>query len=110
MQPLVNGDEAFPAMLAAIDAARKSISLASYIFDNDASGKQFAAALGRAVQRGVAVRVLVDAAGSRYSWPPILHQLKHLRIPCAKFLPTSVFTPWRVATINLRNHRKILVV
>ena len=110
VQPLVNGDEAFPAMLAAIDAARKSISLASYIFDNDASGKQFAVALGRAVQRGVAVRILVDAAGSRYSWPPITWQLKHLQIPCAKFLPTSLFTPWRVATINLRNHRKILVV
>ena len=46
VQPLVNGDEAFPAMLAAIESATQSVSLASYIFDNDASGKQFAAALG----------------------------------------------------------------
>ncbi len=52
VQPLVNGDEAFPAMLAAIESAKKSISLASYIFDNDASGKQFAAALDHAVKRG----------------------------------------------------------
>jgi cardiolipin synthase len=43
VQPLVNGDEAFPAMLAAIESATQSISLVSYIFDNDASGKQFAA-------------------------------------------------------------------
>ena len=71
VQPFVNGDEAFPAMLAAIESAKKSISLVSYIFDNDASGKQFADALGRAVKRGVAVRVLIDAAGTRYSWPPI---------------------------------------
>jgi cardiolipin synthase A/B len=110
IQPLVNGDEAFPAMLAAIEAAKKSISLATYIFDNDPLGKQFADALGRAVKRGVAVRVLIDAAGTRYSWPPITHKLKHARIPFAKFLPASLFAPWRAATINLRNHRKILVV
>ena len=108
--PLVNGDEAFPAMLAAIDAATVSIALTTYIFDNDASGKQFADALGRAAKRGVKVRVLIDAAGARYSWPPIIHRLQHARVRCARFLPSSVFAPWRVATINLRNHRKLLVV
>ncbi|HWD91652.1 MAG TPA: phospholipase D-like domain-containing protein [Verrucomicrobiae bacterium] len=109
-EPFVNGDEAFPAMLAAIDSATKSISLCSYIFDNDASGKQFADALGRAVHRGVAVRVLIDAAGTRYSWPSILHRLHRAKIPVARFLPASLLMPWRVTTINLRNHRKILVV
>jgi cardiolipin synthase len=110
LQPLVNGDEAFPAMLAAIDSAAKSISLVTYIFDNDESGKEFAEALSRAVNRGVAVRVLIDAAGTRYSWPPITHQLKHLKVPFARFLPASVLTPWRVTTVNLRNHRKVMVV
>jgi cardiolipin synthase len=110
VQPLVNGDEAFPAMLAAIESARKSISLVTYIFDNDASGQRFAEALGRAVKRGVEVRVLIDAAGLRYSWPSILQQLGRAQIPFAKFLPSSLLTPWRMATINLRNHRKILVV
>src|SRR5476651_2630176 len=60
IEPLVNGDAAFPAMLAAIESAKKSISLCSYIFDNDASGKQFVAALQRAVARKIQVRVLVD--------------------------------------------------
>jgi cardiolipin synthase len=110
IKPLVNGDEAFPAMLAEIECAKKSISLASYIFDNDQSGIQFVDALARAVRRGVAVRVLIDAAGTRYSWPPVTHKLKRNQIPFAKFLPSSLFAPWRVATINLRNHRKILVV
>ena len=110
VQPLVNGDEAFPPMLAAIESATRSISLCTYIFDNDASGKKFAAALGRAVKRGVAVRVLIDAAGSRYSWTPITHSLDNLKVRCARFLPASLFTPWRVTTINLRNHRKTLVV
>ena len=110
IEPLVNGDAAFPAMLAAIEAAKKSITLCTYIFDNDVSGRQFVAALARAAQRGVAVRVLVDAAGVRYSWPPITWALRRAKIPFAKFLPASLFTPWRVATINLRNHRKTLVV
>ena len=110
LHPLVNGDEAFPAMLTAIDAATKSISLLSYIFDNDASGRQFVDALARAVKRGVQVRVLIDAAGTRYSFPPITHRLRHAKVPVAKFLPASVFTPWRVTTVNLRNHRKVLVV
>jgi cardiolipin synthase len=110
IEPLVNGDEAFPAMLAAIESAKKSISLCTYIFDNDASGKQFVATLERAVKRGVAVRVLVDSAGTRYSFPPITWKLRRAKIPFAKFLPASIFTPWRVATINLRDHRKSLVV
>ncbi|HEV2456168.1 MAG TPA: cardiolipin synthase [Verrucomicrobiae bacterium] len=110
IQPLVNGDEAFPAMLAAIDSATRSISLCTYIFDNDSSGREFVTALGRAVKRGVQVRVLVDAAGARYSWPSIMHKLRHEKINCARFLPSSILAPWRVATINLRNHRKVLVV
>src|SRR5258708_312309 len=97
-------------MIYAIESATTSISLATYIFDNDESGNLFAGALGRADKRGVAVRFLIDAAGTRYSWPPITHKLKHARIPFAKFLPASLLTPWRVATVNLRNHRKILVV
>ena len=97
-------------MLAAIESAKKSVSLSTYIFDNDASGQKFVAALARAVKRGVEVRVLIDAAGTRYSWPPITWQLRHAKIPFARFLPASLFTPWRVATINLRNHRKSLIV
>ena len=108
VQPLVNGDEAFPAMLAAIESAKKSVSLSSYIFDNDPTGEQFAAALGRAVARGVAVRVLIDSAGARYSWPSVIHGLKRANVTVARFLPSVA--PWRVMTLNLRNHRKLLAV
>jgi cardiolipin synthase len=108
VQPLVNGDEAFPAMLAAIKSAEKTISLSTYIFDNDPTGGQFAAALGRAVTRGVAVRVLIDSAGARYSWPSIIHELRRANVPVARFLPS--LAPWRVMTLNLRNHRKLLAV
>ena len=107
VQPLVNGDEAFPAMLAAIEDAKFSVSMATYIFDNDRSGNQFAEALARAVTRGVQVRVLIDDAGARYSWPTIVGKLKRAGVPVARFLPT--LAPWRLTTINLHNHRKILV-
>src|SRR5262249_12735990 len=60
VQALVNGDEAFPAMLAAIQEANRSVSLATYIFDNDRVGNEFAETLARAVKRGVQVRVLID--------------------------------------------------
>jgi cardiolipin synthase A/B len=108
VQPLLNGDQAFPEMLAAIDAATKSITLVTYIFDADPSGKEFAAALARAVKRGVAVRVLIDDAGVRYSWPSILRDLNRGGVTVGRFLPT--FPLWHFMTMNLRNHRKALIV
>jgi cardiolipin synthase len=108
VDPLVNGDEAFPAMVQAIESAKRSVSLSTYIFDNDPVGRRVADALARAVQRGVSVRVLIDDTGARYSFPPIVHHLKKAGVPVARFLPSLV--PWRFMSINLRNHRKILVV
>lgn len=106
--PLVNGDEAYPAMLEAIRAAQRSVSLSTYIFDRDEAGRAFAAALGEAVRRGVEVRVLIDATGTRYSWPPILGLLRREEVRHARFLRAFPFT--RLLTMNLRNHRKFLVV
>ena len=108
IEPLVNGDAAYPAMLAAIGEARKTIGLATYIFDNDKSGLQFVEALRQAVARGVQVRVLIDAAGTHYSVPSIVHALHHARVPVGRFLPTMA--PWRLMSMNLRLHRKIMVV
>jgi cardiolipin synthase A/B len=105
---LVNGDEAFPVLLDAIRKATSSITLSTYIFDRDKTGRQFAAALGDAVSRGVQVRVLIDDTGARYSWPTITSTLRRAKVPVKRFLPT--FAPLRVMAMNLRNHRKILVV
>lgn len=108
VRALVNGDQAFPAMIAAIVSAKKTISLCTYIFDNDDSGEQFVAALAKAVDRGVSVRVLIDDTGARYSWPSILHELRRARVPVKRFLPA--FPSLHLMTLNLRNHRKVLVV
>jgi cardiolipin synthase len=106
--PLVHACRAYPAMLEAIDNAEKTIVLSSYIFNDDSAGEQFVRALGEAVERGVEVRVLVDAVGSRYGHPPVTRHLKKAKVPCARFLPAvvPVFMPY----YNLRNHRKILVI
>ncbi len=106
--PLIDGDQAYPAMLEAIERAEHSVGLATYIFANDRVGARFAAALERACARGVAVRVLVDDAGARYSWPPIIGRLRRAGVPVARFLSTLAL--WRLTSMNLRNHRKILVV
>lgn len=106
--PLLDGEEAYPAMLAEIDAATRSVCLCSFIFDNDVVGQRFVGALARAVRRGVAVRVLVDAVGAKYSFPPIHRVLERAGVPVARFLPT--LAPAAVPFLNLRNHRKVLVV
>ena len=108
VDPLVNGDEAYPAMIEAIDEAARRVWLATYIFDRGRVGDRFVDALGRAVARGVEVRVLVDGVGAHYSRPSMLRALKARRVRVAKFLPPRIplFQPY----FNLRSHRKLLVV
>ncbi|TVR68162.1 MAG: cardiolipin synthase [Spirochaetaceae bacterium] len=108
VEPLIDGDEAYPAMLDAIASARVSVTLAVYIFDNDSVGEQFLRALARAVKRGVEVCVLIDAVGVRYSTWPISGRLRRNGVRTAHFMSGTV--PWRTPYINLRNHRKIMVV
>jgi cardiolipin synthase len=108
IEPLFNGEEAYPSMLEAIENAEVSITLATYIFDNDKWGRKFADALTDAVDRDVEVRVLIDAAGLRYSFPSIMSRLKRGDVSVSRFLP-SLWPP-HLMTANLRNHRKVMVV
>lgn len=105
---LQNGEQAYPAMLAAINGASQRVLLASYLFDSDSVGDAFVTALAAAHQRGVDVRVIVDGVGELYSRPRVSRILRRAGIPVARFLPPKLFPP--TFSINLRNHRKILVV
>lgn len=108
VQCLLDGDEAYPAMIKAIDGAERSIGLLSYIFDSDRAGQQFFDALVRAKDRGIEVRVIIDDVGTRYSKENMVTRLSEAGINAASFLPTS---GWRMRRFsNMRNHRKILVV
>lgn len=97
------GDEAFPALLDALDAAAQTIRLETYIFANDDLGRRFRAALVRARQRGVAVQVLVDAVGSLELpgdfWSPLTTAGAVVR----------VFNPLALSRFAIRDHRKLLV-
>ena len=108
VETLVDGAQAYPAMLQAIESARASLMLASYIFDSDGIGAEFVAALERAHKRGVAVRVLVDDVDVRFSRRPVTKPLRRAGVPVGVFNPP--FVPARLNAVHLRNHRKILVV
>jgi cardiolipin synthase len=108
LTPLTTGRQAYDEMLAAIHAAKQSVGLMTYIFDNDSAGRQFVEALAAAQDRGVAVRVLIDDVGARYTFPSIKRVLRRHKIRFDTFLPTLI--PGRLHYSNLRNHRKILVV
>ena len=97
------GKEMFPAMIEAIEGAGESVCLETYIFAPGPLGERFRDALARAQQRGVRVRVLIDALGS-YGlaadyWRPLAAAGGEVR----RFNPLSLHR-W-----SIRNHRKLLV-
>lgn len=97
------GRELFPAMLAAIEAARDSICLEVYTYAADSLGVRFREALVRARQRGARVRVLVDGGGSiglaGAFWKPLRTAGGEVR----------EFNPLTLDRWGIRNHRKLLV-
>jgi cardiolipin synthase len=104
---LYDGEQAFPAMLSAIDEANREVLLSSYIFDNDDTGRRFVEKLVQARDRGCAVCVLVDDVGIRYSLPTIIGELKRHELPYKRFMPLKIIPP--SFSINLRTHRKLLI-
>ena len=108
LELLVDGDEAYPAMIAEIREAKESISLTSYIFEAEGVGAELVDVLVDARARGVEVRVLVDDVGVRYARPRIHRVLRRRGVPVANFLPALL--PRSVTHFNLRNHCKIIVV
>lgn len=109
IEMLNSGDETYPAMRSAIAHAKRSIILETYIFDRDPVGIAMADALVEAHRRGVAVRVLIDAVGARYSSPSILGYLRQRGVKVESFNGKVIFG-MRLPYANLRTHRKIMVV
>lgn len=106
IQMLRNGEEAYPAMLDAIEKSRNSLFLSTYIFETNKTGMRFIDALSQAAQRGVDVRVIIDGVGEIYGFPRAGTLLKQRNVRVYRFLPPRFFPP--ALHINLRNHRKIL--
>lgn len=107
VQELLNGDEIFPPMLAAIRAARKSITFETYIYWSGEIGKAFAEALAERARAGVRVHLLVDWAGSVKMEDDLLELMKDGGVEILKYHPLHWY---HLARMNNRTHRKLLVV
>ena len=102
---LHNGDETYPAQLAAIDGAKSRINFETYVFTDGEIADRFVDALARAAQRGVVVRIVLDPIGS--SFKKHVDRLKDAGARLAWFNPLGFFS---LEDYNYRTHRKTLVV
>jgi cardiolipin synthase len=103
---LRNGDEVFPAMLEAIRQANRRISFESFIYEDGIVGDQFTRELAAAAQRGVEVRVVLDAVGAALS-SQSEETLRRAGVQVAWF---NLLRPWTLEEANYRTHRKVLAV
>ena len=104
---LLNGDQIFPPMLAAIKAAQKSVTFETYIYWSGDIGKQFADALSERARAGVPVHVLLDWVGSAKMEESYLAEMKAAGVQIEKFHKPHWYN---LARLNNRTHRKLLVV
>src|SRR5919202_372008 len=102
-----NGPRTFDAMIAAIDGARESVSLESYMVVSDSVGNRFANALIAAAARGVRVRMIADWIGSRQTTRAFWRRLREGKVEYRIFSPPG-FRSW--LGLLPRDHRKLLVV
>lgn len=110
VEPLQNGNKAYPKMIESIKSARKEVLIESYIFDSDEETDKFIEAFNTAISNGAKIKVIIDAIGTlkffRRTIEAKLSQIKGLEY--AVFLPPHI--PIAFPFINLRNHRKIMII
>jgi cardiolipin synthase A/B len=104
---LLNGDQAFPAMLQAIRGAKRSINFEGYIFWPGEITTQFVEAFAERARAGVPTRLVLDWLGSKKMKDRQLDQMRQAGVEIVRYHPLRWYTLDRV---NKRTHRKILVV
>jgi cardiolipin synthase A/B len=107
LELLNNGDAFYPAMLAAIKGAERSITIEAYIYWAGEIGGVFAEALAERAKAGCPVKILLDAIGSAAIGPEILDALEAGGCQVAWYNPIRWYTLGR---FNNRTHRKSLIV
>jgi cardiolipin synthase len=106
---LCNGEQYFPALVEAIDAARFELFLETYIYADDETGSLVTDALARAAARGVAVHLLIDGFGARNFAPRFRRMLREAGAHVLVFRPN--ISPWSLRRNRLRRlHRKLACV
>jgi cardiolipin synthase A/B len=107
VQVLLNGEEIFPAKLALIRSARRTINYAQYVFEDGAPAKEVAQALAERCSAGLTVNVLLDAVGALAMPAEYRDEMQKAGCNVESFRPLS---PFAMDRVNYRNHRRILVV
>jgi len=102
-----NGDQLYPAMLAAIRAARRRISFETYIYESGQMGEAFTRAFADAARRGVRVNLVIDAVGGSAIDDEHVKRLEDAGCTVARF---NALRWYSLEELNYRTHRKILVV
>ena len=104
---LTNGDQTFPAMLDAINAATRRISFETYVYEKGRVADEFTSALANAARRGVQVNIVMDSVGSFRIDGAQARLLREAGCHITTFHPTRWYA---MEEVNYRTHRKILVV
>ncbi|MDP1783222.1 MAG: phospholipase D-like domain-containing protein [Hydrogenophaga sp.] len=105
-QALLNGDEIFPPMLAAIRGAQVSITFETYIYWSGDIGRRFAEALAERARAGVKVHVLLDWVGSAKMDEDLMATMEQAGVQVQRFHPPH----WsNLGRLNNRTHRKLLI-
>ena len=107
VENLENGDQIFPAMLAAVRGAKESISFETYIYWSGTVGTEFAKALEERARAGVKVHVLIDWVGSQKMEEGLIEEMKAAGVQVQRYHPLHWYNLGRM---NNRTHRKLLVV
>ena len=102
-----NGDEFYPAMLAAIESATESVTMEQYIYWDGEVGRRFAEAFSEKARKGVPVKLLLDAIGSSTLGGEIFRILEAGGCQLAWYRPIHWYT---LSRANHRDHRKSIVV
>jgi cardiolipin synthase len=103
---LINGDRIFPPMLAAIRAAKISVTFETFVI-RDPIGGAFCEALAAAAERGVSVCILLDWLGSRGMDPQLIEATRKAGCDLQLYHPPTWF---HLGRLNNRTHRKVLIV
>jgi cardiolipin synthase A/B len=107
---LRNGTEYFPALINAIESARRTIYVEAYIFADDGSGRVVADALAAAAERGVDVRVVIDAFGSKnYLTTRLRDTLLRAGVWVVLYRVDVFPMTWRLSRLR-RLHRKLFII
>lgn len=103
---LINGDEIFPAMLEAINNAKRQIDFLTFVYWTGQTARDFAHSLARKAQEGVKVRVILDCYGAAFMAEGLAEKMSDAGVEVKWFRPLS---QWKVWKSDNRTHRKVLI-